>query len=264
MMAMARPVRSPSRRVAGVGAMALVGVLVVGIPARAQSPGPNHHFYAVGVSSYDPSHAGVVVEALGMGSCDPRLSGAETMTVQYIDNDIPVWTEITPQDYCGSVSYYKGVAQTLANYVETYANQTKASKYWAGLMMDEEDGYGFTVSQLASINTGVQNVMDGTLGVSWWSLEGFVGNGSHPDGCDWTHSDYSSVLQQGWQAQQIVHQCNANLVDYGATDTAVTWNANYPAPGESESSASGAVSTAAYHVVLGQYAYYWSNHWVAT
>jgi hypothetical protein len=236
--------------------VASIVLAIAGAPAEraiaAQSPAPGHHFFAVSPNdAYQPDHAGVVVQGLGMGSCDSREAPTKAMTVRYIEGDTPVWTEISAQATCGSISDYERHISSIISYIQANVTSSGIGKYWAGFMMDEETGWMFSPAQLETLNGYISSQMESLSGVPWWSLEGFVSDGDDGDGCAWSHATYDAVLGDGWQAEQIEHDCNVDLVNYAVTDTAVTWNSTYYAPGMTEASASGAVNTSTYAVVFG-------------
>ena len=65
---------------------------------------------------------------------------------------------------------------------------------WGGFMLDEEPGYGFSASQLESLNSYVSSVMSGVSSMAWYCLEG------QPNG--WDAGTYSSILGGNWPALQ--------------------------------------------------------------
>jgi len=153
--------------------------------------------------------AAVVVEGLG-GS----LSGCpnsnytqlkiESDTVSWVNAGYDTVTEISPQSYCGSVSAFEALIGGIESYVEAHA-PVYAPNYWGGFMLDEEPGYDFLPSSLASLNTYVSNLMGTTPGMSWWFNE------AQPNGWTGGLSDYNTVLGTSYTAPQAYTQ---NMVDF--------------------------------------------------
>lgn len=231
-------------------------------PAVAQSPTPDHHFYAVAPGARSLSHAGVTVQGLGMDGCDSRRVPAEQDAVYYVDNSMPVWLEISPQAGCTSISGYESEISSILSYVNSNTGDTQEGNYFDGIMVDEEDGFGFSVSQLTTLNQYLENQVATTPGHTFWSLEGFVANGGNADGCDWTFSQYKSVLIDGYQAEQAEHQCNINLLNSSTHEAAVTWYSGYT-PGNTQANACNPVTTPQSYWDAGK-GYYWSNEFAST
>jgi hypothetical protein len=232
-------------------------------PALAQSPSPGHQYYAVAPGNRTLTHDGVVVEALGMDGCDSRRVPARNDIVYYVNHSEPVWLEVTPQGYCNDVATYKTEISNMLDYIDNNTADADEGDYFAGAMLDEETGYGFGVSALNNLNTAVQNQVVSTPGATWWSVEGFSSDdSSHANGCTWQYADYEDILLGGFQAQQIIRQCNIRLVNHEPTvETLVTWNAGYD-PGDTQVHASDPIDAPCY--VDAAHTWRWSNHWVPT
>ncbi|HET8666228.1 MAG TPA: hypothetical protein VFM08_18070 [Nocardioides sp.] len=236
--------------------------LAASLPASAQTPDPGHNYYAVRPGDRTLSHTGVTVEALGMDGCDSRRIPAREDVEYYIQHSEPVWLEITPQSGCNAISNYEDEIRIMLNTIDSDTGNTAEGTWFAGVMLDEEDGYGFSVSQLNTLNNAVEGYVGSAPGGTWWSLEGFVASGGNPNGCDWTNAQYDTVIGSGYQAQQVEHQCNINLLNHrSSVEAAVTWNAGY-SPGDTQAHASNPVDAPPY--VDWGLAYNWSNHWVPT
>jgi hypothetical protein len=261
---MARTPRRATRWLPAVLGMVVASLVQAPSPVAAQSPSPAHDYYAVapGTSHRTLAHDGVVVEALGMDGCDSRRLPAQADIIYYIAHHEPVWLEVSPQSACASVATFTSEIQGMLNAINSGTADADEGLWFAGVMLDEEDGFGFTVSQLVSLNTAVQNAVATHPGHTFWSLQGFVANGGNANGCDWTNAQYDSVLLAGYQAQQIEHQCNINLVNHAAPRQAlVTWSSGYT-PGNTRANASNPVTAPPYHD--NGKSYNWACHWVVT
>jgi len=123
--------------------------------------------------------------------------------VNFINAGRNVVTEISPQSYCGSLSSYKSLISDIKDYVETYSSNPGTR--WAGIMLDEEGGYGFTASQLESLNWYTAGVMLSTPGLSWFFTE------NQPN--SWVLSTYEDVVGISWAAPQVYSTSMANTVN---------------------------------------------------
>jgi hypothetical protein len=138
-------------------------------------------------------------------------------------------TEISPQSYCASLSAYEGLINRIVTYVESHAT-ANAPQFWAGIMLDEEPGFGFSAANLESLNTYVFNLMFDTPGMSFFFLE------NQPNG--WGLSTYNAILGSGWPAPQVYSssmrtavnsECSTygkctNLVTVGNLSTIGSWS----------------------------------------
>jgi len=150
------------------------------------------------VAYYEGANAGVV-EGLGSLSCSGSYyskAQIEDQTVSWIDQDLQTITEISPQTTCGSLSDYETLLNDIASYVEK--NASDPGRYWGGLMLDEEPGFGFSASQLETLNGYVASLMGSTSGVSYYFTE------DQPNG--WTTATYNSVVSSSWLAPQVYSQ----------------------------------------------------------
>jgi hypothetical protein len=162
---------------------ALVGVT----RAMAQSPDPNAYFLDWAPGNYTDTTNGLQVEGLGGVYCSYSGSSVASATV-YDLNTLrqATITEISPQSGCGSISQYEARVNNITNYVEKYA-PTFAQRLWAGFLLDEEPGFGFSYSQLVTLNSYVSGRLASTPGLTWWYED--QGNCS---GC-WTQAQYDNL-----------------------------------------------------------------------
>lgn len=258
--------RSATPRMCGVVVMLSVILTlavpsILALPALAQSPGPGHHYTAVGPGHRTLAYAGVAVQALGMDGCDSRKIDARDDIIYYVNHSEPVWLEISPQS-CSTIGTYESEINGMLNYIAANTPSVDEGEYFDGVMLDEETGFGFSVSQLVTLNTYVQQRVIPTSGNTWWSLEGFSSNGSNANGCEWSYAQYENIITNGFQAQQIEHLCNIRLANDEPTyPTLVTWNSNYD-PGDTQAHASNPVDAPAYHDA--GLSYLWSNEFLPT
>lgn len=229
------------RRAFELGAIAiLLGTgLISGAPVTdAQSPYPNANFLDVSPgSSYPSGYQGVVVEGLGSNSCSYSLSSLEQSTVNFLNTPQNTITELSPQSYCASISQYESMISSLINYVNSHASN--AGNRWGGIMLDEEagsasdcsaSGFGFTASQIQTLNNYVYNAVLSTPGIEWFYTEDFT-----PQGC-WGQSTYDNIVANSYLAPQIPNSNMVSLANGSATCCQmVTWSSGYPYPYNSES-----------------------------
>lgn len=220
---------------ASILVLVIVGTIALSSPpAYAQSPTPTSTFIDYSPSTFNTSNAGAVVEGLGSGSCSYSLSSIESMTVTYLNDDHPVLTELSPQSYCASLSSYESMVSSIESYVESHASN--AGQFWGGIMLDEETGFGFSVSQLITLNQYTQGVMNTTPGSSFWFAQVFSGQG------DWSQTDYDNILVNGYPAPQPATSYMVSLINGAHTLNLVSWSATYPYPYNSESYDDGAIA----------------------
>lgn len=180
-------------------------MLIVVSPAGAQTTTPPWYSYnQPTLTSTWPSTApsethtanAIVVE--GLYPCEGSsysISSVETWTAYWVNQGLQTITEITPYASCTgytTISAYETELNDIEKYVE--ANTTNPGRYWGGLMLDEEPGWGFSASQLETLNTYVQNVMAGSSGMSWYFTE------NQPNG--WVQATYNAILEGSWPAPQ--------------------------------------------------------------
>ncbi|HEX5241515.1 MAG TPA: hypothetical protein VFW20_11005 [Candidatus Limnocylindrales bacterium] len=115
-------------------------------------------------------------------------------------------TEFTPQATCASIATYEAEIDRIVAYVEANA-AANAPVDWAGVMLDEEPGYGYTASQYESLNNHLYSTMSGTAGMSWFFLE------DQPNG--WALSTYNAIVLAGggWPAPQVYSSSMASAVN---------------------------------------------------
>lgn len=212
-----------------LASLAIVLTLVAGAAAQAPAPGSKMLDSRPG-NGWPPGAGAAVVEGLGsIGGCAFSESSIESQTVAWINQGHWVVTEITPQSACGTIGAYESLLGRIKNYVE--ANATAPGSHWAGFMLDEESGYGFNPTQLASLNGFVQNVMASTPGMSWYFTEDFP-NGSNGN---WTLAQWNSILAGSWPAPQVYNSymvgfTNSECSTYGKCTNLVTVDSQFPSP----------------------------------
>lgn len=178
-----------------------------------------------------PSATGWVVEGLGAFGCPYSQTAMEAYTIEYILFNIPTFTEISPQSGCGTISEYEGLLKNITSAVEG-GYGFAAAKYWAGFMLDEEPGYGFSASQLETLNSYAMQLMLTTPGVSWYAGE------DQPNG--WTLGTYNAILGDAEPAPQVYSgsmdaAVNSECTTYGECSNLVTTFAGNSAPWNSAS-----------------------------
>jgi hypothetical protein len=189
--------RGAARVVSAVVALGVTGLLLAAT-GTAQAPTPGSFMEDSRPGNSWPSGAGsAVVEGLGSLNCPYSESSIETQTVNWINAGHWVSTEISPQSACGTIAAYESLLTRIKNYVE--ANAKSPGNHWAGFMLDEESGWGFSVSQLTTLNQYVENMMVNTPGMSWYFTEDFP-NGSNGD---WTLAQWNTMLGSSWPAPQV-------------------------------------------------------------
>lgn len=195
--------------------------------AWAQSPGYSVKMRDFAPGSGYPGTSAKVVEGLGMGSCLYSASQIETATARSINNSYRTVTEISPQPYCvtNGVASYESKIHSIYGYVESHTS--RAGTYWAGFMLDEEPGFGFSASKLETLNSYVGQLMNASPGVSWYFTE------NQPNG--WYLSTYNNIVRGSWLAPQVYSYSMANAVNaecstYGRcfNDVTVDGVASYP------------------------------------
>ena len=241
-------------RLAGAVAIAAAVIACSAGTAGAQSPTPTLHMKDVAPGGAFPSGANaVVVEGLGALGCAYSQSSIQTATVSFLNNGRKTVTEISPQSYCGSVASYESLLNGIKNYVEGHANNP--GTYWAGFMLDEEPGFGFSSSQLKTLNNYTENIMVNTPGLSWYFQE------DQPNG--WVLSTYNNLLGYSWPAPQVYTGSMASAVNgecssYGNCTNLVTFWAGAPSPYNSLSYTLSHVNGTPWDIASG---YWGSGYW---
>jgi hypothetical protein len=198
--------------VATVSASTLTSA-VLSSSANAQTPSPTLHLADSATPTFPSGANAGIVEATGLiGRCG-SLSSAESTTVSWTDSNKYVITEVSPQDYssgdCGTISQYETALSSLVTYVETYGHNP--GTYWGGIMLDEEPGYDFSVSQLETLNNYVDNLMVATSGVSWFYTENQPTSWSSNSTTNL--QDYNGLISSSWAAPQAYNQNFINVVN---------------------------------------------------
>ena len=248
------------RRAMILGSAAIVG-LTLGpgsVPAWAQSPGTNSTFIDYSPSNYHTGR-GVIVEGLGWGSCPYSLSSTESETVRYINASIPVIAEVSPQSACASTSTYDNDFDALEDYVVAHASAAKYQRFWGGIMVDEEDGFGFSVGQIEGMNNSLDATMRTVNGPPWWYTEDFSSTNA------WSESTWNSIVGYSNPAPQIASTYMKNLVnhEYENNYVLVTWSSTYPSPFNTRSYDDGSIGGSPYTNYFGfTTVWYWDNEFI--
>lgn len=254
MTARTRRRRSPLK--VAVGCM-LVFCLIPAQLASAQSPYPNGSWADWAPNNVQYGANGIIIEGLGMFGCGYSLSSVKAATVQTINDGHATLTEVSPQSYCASLSQYEIAIGGLINYVEVYADDP--GKYWGGVILDEEPGFGFSVSQLITLNQYVESKI-ATLasGATWWWTN--IGN---CQSC-WSQSQYTSLTTDagGYPAPQVYNDFMATQANgAGFTENMVTTSAEADYPYDSASYAIGKVYGQPFYASFGGSYHYWTWPW---
>ena len=254
-------------------AASIVGCMVAlsAVGAHAQSPSPTAY-----VENIDPATApnppqvpsgavGVVVEGLGLLNCNanpPSLAQVESVTVEYVNANIPTVTEISPQSACGTESQYQTLLSQIQTYVQDNSNATSLATYWKGFMLDEETGFGFTPSQIESLNSYASSLTSQLNTIAYVMGEIFSCPAGEA-GC-WSQGDFNSIAESTIASPQIATPAMVTFTNNFVADVghvvAVTWSPGYSSPYNSESYDSGAVNGTPWY----QWGQYLSNEFVAS
>jgi hypothetical protein len=202
-----------SAKWAFVVVLASLSLWITALPSGAQSPAPNHHFGDSNPGYGFPSDGAnaIVVEGAEVG-CDFTVSQIEQSTAYWVAYG-PTITELTVYGPCeGSVSYYENAMETIESYVESTDGSGVADRYWGGFMLDEEGGYGFSASQLETINNYAAGLMVSTGGISWYFTEDTPNS--------WALSSYTSIIGGSYPAPQtgsasMISDINSECSEYG-------------------------------------------------
>jgi hypothetical protein len=202
------------RRGIAIAAIALGGLWAVAGPsslAFAQSPTPNHHFLDWRPSIFNTRESqGVVVEAVGSGRCLYSFGSAESATLRYVRAHVPVWTEFSPQSNCDSLKGYESMIHSLIHYVESKAPVKKGSGawlYWAGIMLDEEPNFGFSVHSVEALNKYAEGQLGKVPGVTYISAEDATWAGA------WSQSQYDAIVKGTFPAPQVYNSYMVGIVN---------------------------------------------------
>lgn len=221
--------------------------------AVGQSPMPTAFMRDVVPTSPEPSDGAdvLVVEGLGsgLGGCAFSLSLIEYVTVLAINDNRRTVTEITPQDWCDpNINNWKSLVQELVDFVESHA--PNAGTYWAGVMLDEEDGFWESAPGSAAVfqelNAFVQDVMIATPGISYYFTETFSSQGA------WDGPTFAAVTRNSVPAPQVATNYMVSLTNYLQSLTGakilVTWSQAYPTGFKTLAGASGKIQGPPYRL----------------
>jgi hypothetical protein len=248
------------RRAIAITAIALGGLWAVAGPASlalAQSPTPGHHFLDWRPSVFKTrSSQGVVVEGVGSGHCAYSFSSIEKATLRYVRAKKPVWTELSPQSHCASLTSYKSMIHSLIHYVRHRA-PTDAKNYWAGVMLDEEPNFGFSVSSVISLNRYAINQTGPLPGLTFVSTEDATWSGA------WTQRQYDNIVRGTVPAPQVYNSYMVRIANNShEPQNLVTVNPAMPHPFNSASYVLGRVKGHPYQGLFGaKTVSHWYNVW---
>jgi len=238
---------------------ALVASVVLLGPARmvdAQSPTPSQHFQNAppGTTSVPSGAGGVVVEGLGagLGGCSYSVSSIVSTTNYFLNAGVHTVTEITPQSSCDSnIADWENVVNQIVTQVE---NNSNAPSQWAGVMLDEEDGFwtaSSSVQAFTTLNQYTYNQVVNTPGITYFFGEVFSSQGA------WSQSDFNQIMADPDGAPQIASSYMVNLTNnWPRVDgTAVTYGPSYPSGYQTLSQTTSQINGAPYY----QWSVYWAN-----
>jgi hypothetical protein len=195
-----------------------VMTVIVPIPAAAQTGIlPTRYFYDSRPNNGAPptfpgqssGPQAYVVEGLGAaqgGSCTSTNyteAKIRDQAVSLLNGNHNTVIEITPQKYCASLTTYENLIDRLVTYV--LAHTTNASTRFGGIMVDEEPAYGFSATELESLNHWLDQRLISTPGITWYFTE------DQPNG--WSLSTYDAILWNSSPAPQVYSQSMANAVN---------------------------------------------------
>lgn len=215
-----------------VALMASAIVLIEGT-SQAQSPTPNWYMYDTAPKGAFPPTApyqsrgpnAVVVEGLGSLGCSYPENTVSYYSLYWVERGYQTFTEIGPQSYCGTLSQYKTMLYDIEQYMEK--NSSDPGRYWGGFMLDEESTFGFSPSQLETLNRYVASVMDSAPGMTYFFTEAVP--------VDWSVATYNAITTGSWRSPQVhsstdVAHANTACTYYGDCTNAVTTEANFSYP----------------------------------
>ncbi|HBQ94454.1 MAG TPA: hypothetical protein DD856_04825 [Sulfobacillus sp.] len=186
----------------------------------AQSPAPSWRMEDVYPGYGSPSGANaVIVEGEGSLGCSFSESSIEQQTATDVNDNLQTVTEIMPQATCGSLSQYESLLSNITSYVESHTSNP--GRYWAGLMLDEEPGYGFSASNFEALNAYTYNAVVNTPGMSLFFTE------NQPNG--WPTQTYAAINGYGtswstWPAPQAYTQSMVNAINTASSKYNITPN----------------------------------------
>jgi hypothetical protein len=248
------------RRAIAIAAIALGGLWAVTGPASlafAQSPKPNHHFLDWRPSVFNTrSSQGVVVEGVGSGRCAYSFSSIERATLRYVRAKKAAWTELSPQSACASLKSYESMIHSLVHYVESKA-PSDARTYWAGVMLDEEPNFGFSVSSLISLNKYAIAQTVKLPGLTFVSTEDATWAGA------WSQRQYDNIVHGTFAAPQVYNSYMVGITNNSRESVnLVTVNPAMPHPFNSASYVTGRIKGSPYEGVFGaRVVSHWYNVW---
>ena len=177
--------------------------------AHAQSPSPTWYMLDVNSNGVYPVGANaVVIEGLGLfGNCNysPYTPAqVENLADTWINQGLQVIVEVTPQSGCESIGGYQAsIYDLISRIANGAASAYQFSRFFGGLMVDEEPNYGFTYSALDQLNNYVySNDLFGT--------KFFTENANYPG--NWTQPEYDNLTMgdngHGYVASPQIYNSN--------------------------------------------------------
>ena len=247
------------RLATAIGVIALGGALALGGPAGqalAQSPKPNVTALDYRPSTLGGTATGIVVEGVGSGACAFTLASVKAATVHYIRKHKPTWTELSPQRGCATLARYKQMIHGIVTYVRARVPGLAAT-WWAGFMLDEEPNFGFSASQVISLNKYAVAQTNALPGVTFVFTENATWSGG------WTQSQYNRIVGATEAAPQVYNSFMVKIVNNSHQITnLVTWTKTIPAPFNTRTGASGKIKGKPYSQPFGTgKTRNWSNRW---
>jgi hypothetical protein len=225
--------------------------------AEAQNPSPRSAFVDIAPGRAIPHNVdGVIIEGLGSGNCSFSLSSVLQATVRSINQGKATITEFSPQPQCSTIAGYQAKSMATVNYVKAHAPNYR--RFWAGIMLDEEDGFGFGVNSLIGLNKNVVGQMNALHSTAVLFTQDFSGTNV------WSQRDYNNVIAGSVAAPQVATNYMRRLVaGSGARANLVTWSKTYPAPYNSLQASAGAVAGLPYFGNFYGTPGYWSDEFRA-
>lgn len=260
-----------TRLLRGLAVVTLVVGTVAFVAGTAQAQSPTPNWYMMDTPPRGPfppeapyqTHTANAVVVFGWGSLTcvsaPYTQiNIENSTTYWMTHGDQVVTNLNPQSACsgGSIAPYETEIHAIEQDVESKG--TDPGRYWGGFMLDEEPGYGFTKTQLESLNSYVNSLMSGTPGLSWYFTE------DQPNG--WDLSTYHQIVTGSWLAPQVyttsmLAAVNTGCSIYSMCENDVTVSANTGATWGDYRTVTGEVNgTPWYNSVWGSG--YWCNEYV--
>lgn len=222
--------------VIGVTVLLVASGMIQGVSA--QSPSPTYYMFDSHAGGSFPPNApytttgpgAIVIEGLGSAvSCTGLYysqSQIEASAVGWMNSYYNTVIELSPQSGCGTLAQYESELSGIVSYVEAHA--TNYGQYWGGFMLDEEPGFGFSVSTIESLNNYASSLMANVPGMPWYFTEDQPTN--------WGGlANYNAILRDSYPAGQayndnFVSAINSECSTYGKCTNLVTIESQFSYP----------------------------------